>query len=138
MKKPWQECVSLSAQAYSGISLMSWSMQSRNCLLRRSAEGNMVTGQAKGQDVKIEEIFNSAVGERIWSGLQIPGKDNAWKALEWGRHFEEFGQFMYSKYGLWKTVAESQPYKAMHDAIGRVDRAIVPDTARLIEERGMG
>src|SRR3989338_5847178 len=64
--------------------------------------------------------------------------DMVWKALELGgRQFALFPRFMYHDYHIWKAVAESHPYKALHTALAQADAAIVPEAARIIAQRGI-
>lgn len=64
--------------------------------------------------------------------------DAVWKALEWGgRQFELFPRFMYRDYGRWKAVAEAMPYRALHEALAQVDRAIMPEVAQIVMQKGI-
>lgn len=64
--------------------------------------------------------------------------DAVWKALEWGgRQLEPFPRFMYRDYSKWKAVAEAMPYRALHEALAQVDKAIMPEVAQIMMQKGI-
>lgn len=88
-------------------------------------------------DKRIAVRVAEAQGMQVWSGFSTAEMDNAWKALEWGRPFQDFSRFVYNNYTLWERVAQSHPYSALREALVAVDKAMAPSAAALLAERGL-
>lgn len=87
-------------------------------------------------DERIAALIAEAQGLRIWDGLDTPGKDSVWKAMEWGRPLD-FSLFMYGNYELFRKVTQTHPYSALYGAMREADQAMAPHAAGLFIERGL-
>lgn len=68
-------------------------------------------------DRRIDTIIANAKRQLAYQSFSQHDLDEAWKALEGGKQFDDFTRFWYNDLESWKTFVESEPYRHLHKAL---------------------